>query len=181
MLAWLNLVLAAVWTVGVVDAVVESADRGGRTLTAFGRQMFEPGVPAGIYILCGLAASAALALVTAVARVRGRRLERQMAAELDDRVVEVAHRAAGDAAREQLLRHRIAELQTSLDDLVARRDEAAEELRSTRDRTIRLHDAATSQRDALRRLANLSEQQVVQIPDVPRELLTDESPVGTAD
>jgi hypothetical protein len=181
MLAWLNLLLATVWTVGVVDAVVESADRGGRTLTAFGRQLFEPGVPAGIYVLCGLAASAALALVTTVARVRGRRLERRMAAELDDRVDEVSQRAAGDAAREQLLRHRIAELQTSLDELAARRDEAYEELQSTRDRTIRLHDAATSQRDALRRLASLSEQQVVQIPDVPQELLTDDSAVGSAD
>jgi hypothetical protein len=181
MLAWFNLLLATVWTVGVVDAVVESADTRGRTLTAFGRQLFEPGVPAGIYILCGLAASAALALVTTVARVRGRRLERQMAAELDDRAEELSHRAAGDAAREQLLRHRIAELQTSLDDLAARRDEAYEELRSTRDRTVRLHDAATSQRDALRRLANLSEQQVVQIPDVPQELLTDDTPVVTSD
>jgi hypothetical protein len=181
MLAWFNLLPATVWTLVVVDVVVESADGGGRTLTAFGHQLFEPGMPAGIYILCGLAASAALALVTTVARVRGRRLERQMAAELDDRVEEVAHRAAGDAARAQLLQHRIAELQTSLDDLAARHDEAYEDLRSTRDRAIRLHDAATSQRDALRRLANLSEQQVVQIPDVPQELLTDESPVGTAD
>jgi septal ring factor EnvC (AmiA/AmiB activator) len=181
MLAWFNLLLATVWTVGVVDAVVESADRGGRTLTAFGRQLFEPGVPAGIYILCGLAASAALALVTTVARVRGRRLERRMAAELDDRVDEVSQRAAGDAARAQLLRHRIAELQTSLDELVARRDEANQELQSTRERAIRLHEAATSQREALRRLTDLSEQQVVQIPDVPRELLTDDSPVASTD
>jgi hypothetical protein len=181
MLAWLNLVLAAVWTVFVVDVVVESADHGGRTLTAFGRQLFEPGVPAGVYILCGLAASAALALVTTVARVRGRRLERRMAAELDDRVDEVSHRAAGDAARAQLLQHRIAELQTSLDDLAVRRDEAYEELQSARARTVRLHDAATSQRDALQRLANLSEEQVVAIPDVPEELLTDDTPVGRAD
>jgi hypothetical protein len=181
MLAWLNLVLAAVWTVFVVDVVVESADHGGRTLTAFGRQLFEPGVPAGVYILCGLAASAALALVTTVARVRGRRLERRMAAELDDRVDEASHRAAGDAARAQLLQHRVAELQTSLDDLAARHDEAYEELQTTRARTLRLHDAATSQRNALQRLANLSEQQVVEIPDIPQELLTDDSPVGTAD
>jgi hypothetical protein len=181
MLAWFNLLLATVWTVGVVDAVVESADRGGRTLTVFGRQLFEPGTPAGIYILCGLAASAALALVTTVARVRGRRLERRMAAELDDRADELSQQAAGDAARAQLLRHRIAELQTSLDELVVRRDEAFEELRATRDRTVRLHAAATSQREALRRLADLSEQQVVQIPDVPQELLTDDTPVVTSD
>jgi hypothetical protein len=181
MLTWLNLLLATIWTLGVADAVVESADGGARTLTAFGRQLFEPGIPAGIYILCGLAASAALALVTTVARVRGRRLERRMAAELDDRVEEISHRAAGDAAREQLLRHRLVELQTSLDDLAARRDEAAEELRSARDRAVRLHEAATSQRAALQRLADLSEQQVVQIPDVPAELLTDESTVGSGE
>ncbi len=181
MLAWLNLVLAAVWTAVVVDVVVESGDGGGQTLTAFGRRLFEPGVPAGVFILCGLAASAALALVTTVARVRGRRLERRMAAELDDRVVDASHRAAGDAAREQLLRHRIGELQTSLDGLVARQHEAEEELRAARDRTIRMHEAATNQREALRRLADLSDEQVVQIPDIPQELLADDMPVRSTD
>jgi hypothetical protein len=181
MLAWINVVLAAVWTVCVVDTVAESADSRGRTLTAFGRRLFEPGVPAGIYILCGFAASAALAVVITGARVRGRRLERRMAAELDDRVEEVSRQAAGDAARTQLLRHRIAELQTSLDDLVVRRDETYEEVQAARDRAVRMHEAAAVQREALRRLANLSEEQVIQIPDVPQELLTDDAPVRSQD
>jgi hypothetical protein len=67
-----------------------------------------------------LSASAALAMVTAVAYARGRRLERRMAAELDDRFAELAERDAGDTAH-RLLTWRLAELQTLVDRLLEER------------------------------------------------------------
>ena len=57
-----------------------------------------------------VSASAALAMAIAVAYARGRRLERRMAAELDERWAALAERDAGDAARKNLLSWRIAEL-----------------------------------------------------------------------
>jgi hypothetical protein len=113
--------LSLAWSAVAIDVVVESAPVGGRELWAFGHLLATPGVPAGIWILCGVSATAALAMVAAVAHVRGRRLERRMAAELDDARAEMARRSAGDTARTTLLSWRVAELQTLVDRLIAER------------------------------------------------------------
>jgi hypothetical protein len=71
-------------------------------------------------VMCAVSASAALAMVAAVAHARGRRLERRMAAELDARYAALAERDAGDTAR-RLLTWRLAELQTLVDRLLEER------------------------------------------------------------
>jgi hypothetical protein len=129
----LFLLLSVAWTVVVVDAVVESARVDAERIVAFGTVLIDPGsVESGILILCALSASAALALVIAVSWVRGRRLERRMAAELDDRIATRSVADAGDAAVSRLMEHRVAELQTSVDTLTAQRDAIYDEIQSLR-------------------------------------------------
>ena len=127
------LLLATGWTVVAIDVVIESARVGARELWAFGHLVATPGLPEGIWIVCGVSATAALAMVTAAAYVRGRRLERRMAAELDESRAEMARRGAGDAARMRLLSWRVAELQTLADRLLAEREDAERELVVVRD------------------------------------------------
>jgi hypothetical protein len=129
-LSVLYLLAAVALSVGVGDAVIESASTDPMQIVVFGRVLLEPGTPEGIWILCGMSAVAALALVSAVARIRGRRLERRLAAELDARYAEMSSKAAGDAARAHLLDARVAELQTWYERAVAERDQAREELES---------------------------------------------------
>jgi hypothetical protein len=117
------LALAAIWTAFVVELVMASAPSGGSRLVAFGTLLGEPGPAAGVVVLCAVSASAALAMVTAIAYGRGRRLERRMAAELDDGWGDLSRRAAEDAARIELLTWRVAELQTFVDTLLAERQE----------------------------------------------------------
>jgi len=111
------IVLATAWSAVVIELVLESARTRGRELVAFGSVLAAPGGTAGILILCAVSATAALAMVTAVAYARGRRLERRMAAELDERWEEISERNAGDATRIRLLSWRVAELQTLVDRL----------------------------------------------------------------
>jgi len=113
----LFIVLATTWSAVVIELVIESARTRGRELVAFGSVLAAPGGFAGIWILCGVSATAALAMVTAVAYARGRRLERRMAAELDGRWEEISERSASDATRIRLLSWRVAELQTLTDRL----------------------------------------------------------------
>ena len=131
----LLLLLASAWTVVAVDLVVESARVGASELWAFGHLVATPGVPAGIWIVCAVSATAALAMVIAAVSVRGRRLERRLAAELDESRAEMARRGAGDAARMRLLSWRVAELQTLTDRLLSEREDAEREL-------VVVHDAA---------------------------------------
>ena len=125
--ATLFIMLATAYSAVVVELVIESAATRGRELVAFGSVLAAPGGSAGIWILCGVSATAALAMVTAVAYARGRRLERRMAAELDERWEEISERSASDATRIRLLSWRVAELQTLTDrladDRAARRTE----------------------------------------------------------
>ena len=131
----LLLLLASAWTVVAVDLVVESARVGASELWAFGHLVATPGVPAGIWIVCAVSATAALAMVIAAVSVRGRRLERRLAAELDESRAEMARRGAGDAARMRLLSWRVAELQTLTDRLLSEREDAEREL-------VVVHDSA---------------------------------------
>ena len=115
------IVLATAWSAFVIELVLESARTRGRELVAFGSVLAAPGGTAGILILCAVSATAALAMVTAVAYARGRRLERRMAAELDGRWEEISERNASDATRIRLLSWRVAELQTLTNQLTAER------------------------------------------------------------
>jgi hypothetical protein len=125
----LSILLATAISVGVVMAVIESTrSTDPMVIVLFDRVLLEPDTPVGIWILCAMSAVAALAMVTAVARLRGRRLERRLAAELDARYEDVSSKAAGDAARAHLLEARAAELQTWVERALEERDEAREAL-----------------------------------------------------
>ena len=112
------IVLAALWSALSFEMVLESARVGGRALMLFGHVLVVPPVSVTITVLCVVSATAALAMVTAVAYARGRRLERRMAAELDERWAELAERDAADKARNGLMVWRLAELQTLVDQLL---------------------------------------------------------------
>jgi len=155
-MSYVLIVLAAGYAAAATQTVIESTRTGGRTIVAFGNVLFEAGLPQGIWILCGLSASAALAVAAAVAHARGRRLERRMAAELDARYEQASMQATGDVARERLLGGRMVELQTSIDTLTAQRDKVYEDVMHARER---LNAAG----------------QVVSVPDAP---LTPTTPEG---
>ena len=114
------IVLASVWSALVAEVVLETVRTEGRAVVAFGRVLATSPLDVTIGVLCALSASAALAMVTAVAYARGRRLERRMAAELDARYAALADRGAGDTSQ-RLLTWRLAELQTLVDRLLEER------------------------------------------------------------
>jgi hypothetical protein len=120
MLLYFPIVLASVWCAVVVEVVQESVRTEGLAVAAFGRVLAAPPLDVTIVTLCVLSASAALAMVTAVAYARGRRLERRMAEELDARYADLAEHDAEDAAH-RLLTWRLAELQTLVDRLLDER------------------------------------------------------------
>ena len=120
MLLYFPIVLASVWCALVVEVVQESVRTEGLAVVAFGHVLAAPPLDVTIVTLCVLSASAALAMVTAVAFARGRRLERRMAEELDARYADLAERDAGDTAH-RLLTWRLAELQTLVDRLLDER------------------------------------------------------------
>ncbi len=120
MLLYFPIVLASVWCALVVEVVQESVRTEGLALVAFGHVLAAPPLDVTIITLCVLSASAALAMVTAVAFARGRRLERRMAEELDARYADLAERDVGDTAH-RLLTWRLAELQTLVDRLLDER------------------------------------------------------------
>jgi hypothetical protein len=158
--------IATAWTVVVVETIIESARTFGGSIQFLGRSMLAPGIRPGVFILSGLAASAGLAWAAAVAYARGRRLERRMAAELDERYQEITAKAAGDVARAGLLSWRVAELRTSMDELTARRDEVLAEMEYARRRTSELRALSD---DYKRSLTDLQDRLVV-LPDIEDEL-----------
>ncbi|MEX0985557.1 MAG: hypothetical protein WD096_11005 [Actinomycetota bacterium] len=162
----LSLLLATAISVGVVETVIESARTDAVTIAVFDRVLLEPGVPAGIWILCGMSAVAALALVAAGASIRGRRLERRLAAELDARYGDMSSMAAGDAARAHLLEARVAELQTWIERATEERDEARAALAEAQ------HETAAAERRA-REAAGA--RPVVVVPEAPTEVVTEPS------
>ncbi|HYJ61749.1 MAG TPA: hypothetical protein VE032_09840 [Actinomycetota bacterium] len=125
--------LAAIWATFVTSTVLQSAAVDTTQLFAFDRLIYTAATAEEkVLILCVLSASAALALVTGIFMIRGRRLERRMAAELDSRIATRMQRDAGDSAVSRLLDTRVAELQTSVDTLTAQRDAIYEEIRELR-------------------------------------------------
>jgi hypothetical protein len=166
MAGFVAIVVAAAWSALVADTIVESASGGADSIVALRRTLLAPGVRPTVLILTGLAASAGLAMATAVAYARGRRLERRMAAELDARYQEMTARAAGDVARAGLLSWRVAELRTSMQDLTGRRDELLAEMELARRRTAELRALAD---DYKRSLTELQDRLIV-LPDIEDEL-----------
>ena len=154
------LVLATVWAVLVTDGVVESARTGGRDLVEFGRRLASPGVPGGIWILAGLATSAAFAVAMAFGSVRERRLSRRMTVNHDQQRTERAHRDAGDEGRGRLLAWRLAELQTQIAELTARREELRADVREEEVREDRLTSVGLQRRP---------DQPMVVVPEVVQE------------
>ncbi len=160
------IVLATLWTAFVVETIIESARAFGGSILFLGRTLLTPGIRPGIFILCGLAATAGLAWTAALSYERGRRLERRMAAELDARYQEITTQAAGDVARAGLLSWRVAELRTSMDSLTQRRDEIVAEMELARRRTSELR--ALTQ-DYKRSLIELQDR-FIRLPEIDDEL-----------
>jgi hypothetical protein len=166
MLGILALVAATIWTAVVVETIVESVRGFGGGILFMGRTVFTPGVRPSIFVLCGLAASAGIAWAAAIAYARGRRLERRMAADLDERYQEMTTRAAGDIARAELVSWRANELRGTVDDLAQQRDVILGEMDLARRRTEELRALADDYR---RTLTQLQERLVV-LPDIEDEL-----------
>jgi ABC-type anion transport system duplicated permease subunit len=160
------IVLATLWTAFVVETIIESARAFGGSIMFLGRTLFMPGIRPGILILCGLAATAGLAWTAALSYERGRRLERRMAAELDARYQEITTKAAGDAARAGLVSWRIGELRTSMEDLIAKRDQIQAEMELARRRTLELRALSD---DYTRSLTELQDR-LITLPDLEDEL-----------
>jgi hypothetical protein len=164
--AILALVAATIWTAVVVETIVESVRAFGGGIQIMGRTIITPGIRPSIYVLCGLAASAGLAWAAAIAYARGRRLERRMAADLDERYQEMTTRVAGDIARAELVTWRANELRASVEDLARQRDEILAEMDLTRRRTSEIRALADDYRRTLTEL----QQRLVVLPDIEDEL-----------
>ena len=113
--------LASVWCALSVALVAGTVQRGGRALVVAGHTLARGPASVTIVVLCAVSATAALAMAAALAHARGRRLERRMAAELDDHWAALAEREAADAARTRQLAHGVAELQTLVEGLIDER------------------------------------------------------------
>jgi hypothetical protein len=148
MLAVALIVLATALLGAVADAVVESAIAGGDAIVAFGRTLVSPGPAGTLGILTAASAVAVLAWVAAIAHTRGRRLERRLTDELDERWEDLSQRVAGELGRKTLLEWRVAELRTQVDELVTKRDELLEEMNAVRERTSELQRIVRQQREA---------------------------------
>ncbi|MGH2640850.1 MAG: hypothetical protein ACRDGO_04030 [Actinomycetota bacterium] len=166
MAGYIAMLLATVWTAFVVETIIESTRAFGGTILFLGRTLIAPGIRPGILILCGLAASAGLAWTIAVAFARGRKMERRMAAELDTRYQEMTTQAAGDAARAGLLTWRIGELQTSMNELMAKRDRVQSEMELAQRRTSELRALSDDYKRSLTELQD----RLITLPDIEDEL-----------
>jgi hypothetical protein len=158
--------LATVWTALVAETVIESARTLGGSIVVFGRTLLNPDPRVGVLILCALSASTALVWTVVVAYVRGRRLERRMAAELDEKYQEITTRAAGDVARAGLVTWRIGELRTSMEELSDRREQVLAEMELARRRTAELRALAEDYKRSLRDLQD----RLIILPDIEDEL-----------
>ncbi|HEX5937666.1 MAG TPA: hypothetical protein VFZ75_08285 [Actinomycetota bacterium] len=160
------IVAATLWTAFVVETIVESVRAFGGSVVFVGRSLLAPGTRPTIFILCGLAASAGLAWAAAVAYARGRRIERRMTADLDERYQEMSTRAAGDIARAELASWRANELRTTVEDLAHQRNEILAEMDLARKRTSELRALIEDYRRTLTEL----QERLVLLPDVEDEL-----------
>lgn len=164
-----------------VDLVVESARTGGEAIVALGTTIATPGQPQGIWIVCGIAAVATLLFTAVIGAIRGRRLRARAAADAaaaNARWETHSQQETGEIVRERLLTARIAQLQGSMDDLLANRDQALEEMRAAKARTAELNRIASAQRHTLHEMGKIANEQVITLPEVPADILADDLPAA---
>lgn len=125
------IVVAAAWATLATQLVLESA-RAGRGLVLFGQLLADPGPGWTLVIVAAVAASAAVAMCAAVGDVRGRRLERRMAAELDARWDELARIETEQRERRDQLAGRVAGLHRQLEALMRERAEIEQHVQAER-------------------------------------------------
>jgi hypothetical protein len=167
MLGYVWIGVAALYASLVTAVIVESA-RVSRSIVLFDQVVAEPGRAWTLAIVATLAASAALALATSIAYVRGRRLERRMAAELDARWEQITRKEVDLRARREVLADRVAELHGQMEQLARERARIEDELREERLR-------AGSIRAQVRRTAS-SLDDMVQILETEAAAEVDEGP-----
>lgn len=155
---------ALAWTVVAVDLVAESAAQGGRALVVFGTELARTAPETGILVIAAVAASAGVALVGVAAFVRGRWLERRLADEVDERYNDIAVKAAGWEAREDLIRWQIADLERQQARLIAKRDELIADMQTARRTTSDLRKVARKQKAAIDRVVRAADEVVI-VPD----------------
>lgn len=148
MMAAVLIVLATALLGAATDAVVESAIDGGDAIVMFGQTLATPGTAGTLGILTATSAAAVLAWVASIAHARGRRLERRLTEELDERWEDLSQRVAGELGRKTLLEWRVVELRNQVDELVGKRDELLEEMAAVRERTSELQRMIRQQREA---------------------------------
>ena len=172
MLATFLITVSTLWTALVADIVAESATSGGSKLSMLGHVLSRPATGTGIAVLTVLSASAGSAITASVAFMKGRRLERRMAAEIDDRWEAISQRSAGSVARGELLEWRSAELQTTLNELLSKRNELLDEIADLRKRTAESRRTARAQRESLNEASSASgpngnvRSGIVVVPDI---------------
>jgi hypothetical protein len=141
--------LSAACAAAVTDLVAESASSRLKHITLFGNELFTTGGRTGIFITAALVAAATTALVASLAALNGRRIERRMASDLDDRWQQLSERNAGFEARNELLTWRARELENQIEDLSAQRDEMIEEVDSSRKRAREIREQARELKRAM--------------------------------
>jgi hypothetical protein len=134
--------LSATCAAAVTDIVAESASSGLTQLTLFGNELFTTSGRGGVFIAAALVAAASAALVASLAALHGRRIERRMAGELDDRWQQLSERNAGFEARNELLTWRARELENQIEDLSSQRDEMIDEVDSSRKKAREIREQA---------------------------------------
>ena len=134
--------LSAACAAAVTDIVAESASSGLTQLTLFGNELFTTSGRGGVFIVAALVAAATAALVASLAALHGRRIERRMASELDERWQQLSERNAGFEARNELLTWRARELENQIEDLSSQRDEMIEEMDSSRSKAREIREQA---------------------------------------
>jgi len=117
-----------------------------------------------------------------IGALRGRRIRRRAAAAAaaaETRWETRSQQETSEIAKERLLTSRITQLQGTMDGLLANRDQAIEEMRAAKERTTELDRIASAQRRTLLEMGKIADEQVIRLPEIPAELLSDNRPAVT--
>lgn len=160
-LVFVLLAASLVWTILVVDVVAETAAAGGLAIELFGATLAITRPSTAIVVVAILAASAGVLLVSTLAVVRGRWLERTFADDYDARYEALSTSAAGWEARNGLIHWQIDDLREQQRQLLAKRDELLREMNAARQHTTELRRVARRQKEALDELSRAAEEVVI--------------------